>query len=161
VLTDYKTGKPISDGSRADTRDRHLAEAVAGGRALQAAAYAHADGLDAARGRYFFLKPDLAEDATVFEVDSADTGLRDAFASATGTLLDVWEAGTFLPRLVKGPDGGDPGACRWCRVKPACEQGDTGMRARLRAFAGRETPPTDALERTLGSLLADLAPRDR
>ena len=135
VLTDYKTGRPISDKKQPATRRRHLLEQIAAGRKLQAAAYALAEG--AAAGRYLFLKPGLAADAREFEVTAADREAATAFAAAARAALGAWDAGAFFPRLVLPDENKEPPACRWCAVAEACVRGDSGARLRLFEWANR------------------------
>jgi hypothetical protein len=161
VLTDYKTGRPLSRSPKADTRAQHVAEGIARGQALQAAAYALAEGLGGALGRYFFLRPDAPADTAVLEVDGAGEALREVFEGATRTILAGWELGAFVPRLVRVGQAGPPAACRWCRVRTACVQGDPVMRRRLRAFAECDEPSADALDRALRRMLVDLEPAER
>ena len=61
LLTDYKTGRPISDAARDDTRRVHLLRAIHRGERLQAALYALAAGNSRGTGRYLFLSPDAEQ----------------------------------------------------------------------------------------------------
>jgi len=141
VLTDYKTGRPISTAKTDTYRRRHLLAEIAAGRKLQAAAYALAEG--AAAGRYLFLKPGLATDAREFEVTAADREAADAFAAAARAALAAWDAGAFFPRVVLPDENREPLACRWCAVAEACVRGDSGARLRLFEWANRRAGEDD------------------
>lgn len=134
-LTDYKTGTPLSNRKQAETRRRHLLEAVRAGRWLQAPGYALLAGAPRAEGRWLFLDPELDEDVADVAVGSQDDEALAAFRHAVTTTLGAFDAGAFFPRLVT-PDGVDePGACERCEVKEACLRGDSGARARLVRWA--------------------------
>ena len=60
-VTDYKTGRPLSDAKKPETRFGHLLKKVSRGRVLQAVAYALAGSSDAGTGRYVYLKPDIGD----------------------------------------------------------------------------------------------------
>jgi RecB family exonuclease len=152
LLTDYKTGRPISEAKTERTRREHLLRGVAAGTRLQAAAYALAGGSGSsgssggvgdigARGRYLFQKPELA--AREFEVTAADREIADAFFAAAKAALAAWEAGVFFPRVVE-PDGRrEPMRCGWCQVAEACLRGDSGARRRLAGWAERRDGDED------------------
>ncbi|HUK14507.1 MAG TPA: PD-(D/E)XK nuclease family protein [Thermoanaerobaculaceae bacterium] len=149
VLTDYKTGKPVADGKQQETRRRQLEAAVRGGRALQAVAYALGTGTETGRGRYLYLRPDLAEELRVLAADGDDAPLREAFAGAIAAILDAWDLGALFPRLEVPGGGEEPPTCRWCEVREACVRGDSAARRRLARWAadggGTPTPAEAAL----------------
>jgi RecB family exonuclease len=135
VLTDYKTGRPLSTAKTDAYRRRHLLAEIAAGRKLQAAAYALAEG--AAAGRYLFLKPGLAADAREFAVAAEDRDAAAAFAAAARAALAAWDAGAFFPRVALPDENREPPACRWCAVAEACVRGDSGARSRIFEWASR------------------------
>lgn len=140
-FTDYKTGRPLSSGKKADTRREHFLAAVRAGTHLQAVAYAWGTGGDAV-GRYLYLRPDREPAPEGFElaVAAGDAEAGEAFAAATATVLSAWDAGSFFPRLAL-PDGDhkEPGRCKVCQVAEACLRGDSGSRLRLVAFMDEVT----------------------
>ena len=134
VLTDFKTGRPLSTGKRETTRRRHLLAATGRGEALQAAAYALAAG-PGAEARYLFLRPGLDPGAALATVRGGDGEFAAAFAAAVGAVAGAWDHGAFFPRL-EDPDGGnEPRRCANCDVRDACLRGDTGSRRRLALWA--------------------------
>ncbi|MCA9664002.1 MAG: PD-(D/E)XK nuclease family protein, partial [Myxococcales bacterium] len=152
-ITDYKTGRPLSRGKRSSTRHKHLRRAVAGGRALQAAAYAASTSGDGV-GRYLYVRPDL--DARISELDlpADDEITRDLFPMVAAELLAGFEEGAFFPRL-EDERGEEPRSCSYCQVADACLRGDSSARRRLAEIvaragdAGLAAPP---LERRLRAL---------
>ncbi|RIK91943.1 MAG: hypothetical protein DCC71_24735, partial [Proteobacteria bacterium] len=140
-LTDYKTGAPLRDAARDDTRRRALVEAVAQGRALQAVAYARgaAQAGGVATGRLLHLGDVEYAAARSAACASDDAELGAAFEAAVRSVLAAADAGVHLPRLVE-PDGGKPLACEWCEVAAACQQGESGPRRRLREWASALAP---------------------
>jgi hypothetical protein len=134
-LIDYKTGRPITDAKRPDTRRRRLLDRVSSGGALQAAAYAMggtriSDG-QVAQGRYLFLSVEVPEHARIAAVDSEDRDFADAFEHTARVAFDAWDRGSFMPRLVDSTGAKEPPTCRNCAVKEACLRGDSGSRHRL------------------------------
>ncbi|HEV2855354.1 MAG TPA: PD-(D/E)XK nuclease family protein [Thermoanaerobaculia bacterium] len=130
VWTDYKTGRPISNAKRAETRRRDFLNRVRSGSNLQAVAYLLGSEGDS-MGRYLFLRPGIPEDAREVSVTHADEEFIAAFAAASEAVLAAWEEGSFFPRLVE-PDGrNEPGRCSYCSVAEACLRGDSGSRQRL------------------------------
>ncbi len=130
-LTDYKTGRPVSIAKKEEKRAEHLLASVRSGTRLQAVAYRLAGGPEA-RGRYLYLRPDLAQ--REFAVSAGlpgDAELAHAFGTATASVLDAWEAGTFFPRVVDLAGRAEPGRCKFCGVAEACLRGDSGARGRL------------------------------
>ena len=134
-LTDFKTGAPLSSAKGAAKRAEHLLAAVARGGALQPVAYALAAEPGGA-GRLLYLDPELegGAEAASFVARREDASLGAAFDGATRALLGAWDAGSFLPRLVKPDSDEEPSVCESCEVAQACLQGDTGSRQRLAAW---------------------------
>ncbi|MCB9832962.1 MAG: PD-(D/E)XK nuclease family protein [Planctomycetes bacterium] len=141
--TDYKTGRPLSEHKKAETRRAKILDAILAGSHLQAAAYALALG----RGRYLHLDPDLDEDTAVVEV-RADDEVRPRLLAALGMLERAWSIGLLPPRLAD-PEGAEPAACGYCDFQAACIRGDSGARRRLVDLVEREAIRSR-------SLLADL-----
>ncbi len=129
LLTDYKTGRPISIAARADTRAQHFLNEVAQGAQLQAVVYAHAEG--AASGRLLFLRPDLDSDAAAVRVAGDDADFAEAGERSLRVVLRAWDQGSFVPRLVDTGLDREPALCERCEVAEACLRGDTGARRRL------------------------------
>jgi len=68
-------------------------------------------------------------------VTAGDAELDAAYRGALRALLDARAAGLYPPRLL-GRDGASGAQrCDYCDVRDACVRGDSGARARLRAFA--------------------------
>lgn len=163
-LTDYKTGRPISDRKQAKTRYRKHLDEVRSGLRLQAVAYrlaalalAEAAGEKTGAaipsptvvGRYLFLKPEIEErEMAVFASDGLDAELTAAFHDAVGALLAAWDAGAFFPRVVDPVEEKEPKRCEYCEVSEACVRGDSGARQRLlrwnRQHAGTAKTPAEA-----------------
>ena len=147
-FTDYKTGRQLSDARDADRRRLQLLAEIRAGKRLQAVAYGIAGG-PRARGRYLFLRPDLAPAAREVAVEAGDREARAAFAAAVRAVLDAWDAGSFFPRLVDPSGRREPSRCTLCAVAEACLRGDPGSRRRLHAWASRTragTPPEHLAE---------------
>jgi len=148
-LLDYKTGNPISNAVKPETRARHLRERIAAGRNLQASAYAAAGG---GEGVYLFLRhPD--EPGGRLAVEAGDPELDEAFRSAATTILTALDEGALFPRLTE-PEGDKTfAACAWCQVREACLQGDSGARLRLVGWMhdaeGAEPSPAERAARSL------------
>lgn len=145
VLTDYKTGKPFTEHKTEPTRRRKLLEQVAAGRRLQAPAYALAAG-SGGRGRYLFLQPGVEPEHRNVPVTASDAEVLEAFAAAARTALAVWDEGAFFPRLLDPRGRETPPACRWCAVRQACLQGDSGAGLRLFEVLDRGDSPSPALQ---------------
>jgi hypothetical protein len=126
-LTDFKTGRPLSDAVRAAKREEALERAVARGERLQAAAYALAA---QASGRYLHLGPDVRDEARAIAVLANESALTQAFAAAVESLARAWRRGAFFPRLVGDGLEKEPDACARCEVSSACMRGDSGARGR-------------------------------
>jgi hypothetical protein len=134
VLTDYKTGRPISDGARASTRAKHLLRDVASGANLQAVAYALAAGRPGGTGRFLFLRPDLDRELAVVPVQANQDELAAAFDGVLAAVTRAWDAGAFFPRLaVEGFQRENP-SCEYCELAVACLRGDSGSRGRLQRW---------------------------
>lgn len=158
-LTDYKTGRPVSDAVRQKTRDEHFLRQVEAGERLQAVAYALATGgplpsMHAGQGRYVFLRPELPPEQREFGVWGSHVPFVDAFTAAARATIAAWDRGTFFPRLVEPDRDEEPRRCSWCPVREACPRGDSGARRRLAAWAERKR------QGTLAPDLAVLAGRD-
>jgi len=136
TITDYKTGKPISEAKMQTTRDKHFRAKVEAGTHLQAAAYAASREDPPARGRYLFLNPDLEDDLAKAVLDHEQEAVKTIFPATAGALLGAWEAGVFYPRT-EDPGGKEPNACKWCDVAEACVRSDSGARLRMREVVGR------------------------
>ncbi|RME21162.1 MAG: PD-(D/E)XK nuclease family protein, partial [Deltaproteobacteria bacterium] len=143
IVTDYKTGKPVSTLKTPARRDAAVFDALARGERIQAALYARAAGGDSV-GRYLSLKPDVVEaddnrrEARLPSETNTRPEVMDRLALVVERVMRAWDAGSLLPRLVD--DRGEvPSACDWCRVRAACLQGDTTARKRLLAWAEGES----------------------
>lgn len=146
LLTDYKTGRTISDRKKESTRRSHFLEEIASGRSLQALAYLMGAGPKGAAARYAFLSDTETPEARVFSAREEDTDLIEAFLDSTRALLRGWDAGSFFPRLLD-TKGTEPRVCGTCSVAEACLQRDSGARARLKQWlAERDRQPTRQLE---------------
>lgn len=153
-LTDYKTGKGISEGKKPETRHGHLLADVQSGRRLQAVAYALAGAAGAkatgAVGRYLFLKPEIP--FREFAVDDGEGAFGAAFATAVAAGLGAWRTGAFVPRVVDPRGRKEPPACSYCAVAEACLRGDSGARRRLAEWTAggeAEAPGASAAEAAL------------
>ncbi|HEY6321647.1 MAG TPA: PD-(D/E)XK nuclease family protein, partial [Thermoanaerobaculia bacterium] len=135
-LTDYKTGRPFSDARDAGRRRLQLLAEIRAGKRLQAVAYGLAGG-PRARGRYLFLRPELAPAAREVAVEAGDREAMAAFTAAVRAVLDAWDAGSFFPRLVDPSGRREPSRCALCAVAEACLRGDPGAGRRLHAWASR------------------------
>jgi RecB family exonuclease len=134
VLTDYKTGHPVSSAVTEKSRKDHLLREIRKGESLQAVAYVLGAGEEATQGRYLFLKPDTPDHARVFAVNPGEQQYLEAFMEAVRALLSAWDNGVFFPRLLE-PDGKrEPRRCRYCEVMEACLRWDSGARARMAAW---------------------------
>jgi len=151
VLSDYKTGRVISEKVKPDKRVEDFVEKIRRGELLQAAAYAEAAGRLGDRGRYVFLSPrySQAESQLEFAVESGDDLFGDALRSAAAVLLDARSAGGFVPRLEE--KGQEPDQCGYCTVAEACLRGDSGARGRLSQWLddARLTAPVSPTEHAL------------
>jgi len=137
LVTDYKTGRPITEAKTAAARTRHLMARVAGGRNLQAVAYAVAAaqaGRPGAAGRYLYLAAEPERADLRLAADDADA--LAAFHGAVDAVGAAWDEGAFFPRLVDAR-GNTPPPCGFCEVAEACLQGDSGARLRLGGWVAR------------------------
>ena len=141
LLTDYKSGAPVSAGKKAPTRDRALAKSIREGKNLQLAAYALArlDGATTTAGRLLFVRPDLAEQSREVYATAGDAALAGAPWSA---IFRARELGAFLPRLVGADLRSTFDGCDNCDVRVACVQGDSGARLRFERWAASRVPGT-------------------
>ncbi len=133
-LTDYKTGRPVSEAVKEQTRRRHFLRDVGAGLRLQAVAYVLGMGGAEAEGRYVFLRPGIPEVSREFRVTREDGDLVQAFHRAVKVLMVAMEQGAFFPRLVETDKREEPRSCTQCELSQACLRGDTGARARLLAW---------------------------
>jgi hypothetical protein len=136
VLTDYKTGRPLSDAKTPGKRREHFLQQVRSGESLQAVAYALGAAVGSATGRYLFLRPDLPVwQEREFGVSGSDADFAAAFAVTARALLTAWDQGSFFPRLITHEGRSTPSQCDYCEVRDACLQGDSGARMRLLEWA--------------------------
>ena len=142
-LTDLKTGQAIGSAKTTKARAKKVADSVRRGEKLQGMAYALAA---EATGRYLFLAEGTDDGNAVVEFRVTDTALRDVFFETAGTLIEAFEAGTFLPRVVgAGNLDKAPATCRFCEVASACHSGDSGYRGRFVRWAeSLASEPEDA-----------------
>ncbi|MBW2398773.1 MAG: PD-(D/E)XK nuclease family protein [Deltaproteobacteria bacterium] len=155
ILTDYKTGRPISDAKGADTRGRHFLTGVQQGVNLQAVAYALAAG-ERGQGRYLFLRPDLSSPSAEFRASSRQPEFVEAFDATLASVFEAWDRGVFFPRLFEAGFEKENSACEYCEVAIACVRGDSGVRLRMergvRAVAAADPESLDAPLRALRAL---------
>ena len=130
VLSDFKTGKAFANGRSEKARREARVKSVREASKLQAMAYALAAG---GEGRYLFLAEEA--DTAVVGFRSTDPEIADAFRDVSSTLLEAFEAGAFLPRLVRGKLDKAPDACKFCSVATACHKDDSGYRGRFVRWA--------------------------
>ncbi len=153
TLTDYKTGRPISDKKKEETRRKKFLDNVRSGQHLQAVAYALAGGQPEDSGRYVFLRPDLGveSECRVARVEGGDQEFAAAFRTAVTAALSAWDRGTLFPRLIEPTGDEEFRFCESCRVAEACLRGDSGSRGRLRDWidARAETAGAEPQERAL------------
>lgn len=144
-LTDYKSGRPVSEAKRPATRRGHLLARIAEGRSLQAVAYARAPGV--VSGRYLFARPGLADDAAAPEVAADDPEAGARLERALRTLVEAWERGDVFPRLLQPDLADEPGPCKGCAVASACLRGETGARRRLARWVEARTRAAEGATR--------------
>ena len=158
-VTDYKTGKVPSDAAGPDTRRKHLLEKVEQGTLLQAVAYLAAASERAERdvaGRFLFLRSDVESDLREHLVTREDGDLVERFEGVVRTVVAARDAGAYPPRLVEPGRDGVPRACEDCELAPACSQGESSARRRLREWlddAARDATSWAADERAAAELL--------
>ena len=134
-LTDYKTGRPFDPGQKRDTARKRLLAAVREGKLLQAMAYERADPAGGARGRYLYLHSEAG--APELAMPEGDRELADLFAGTAASLLALWDAGSFFPRVVEPSGRQEPVRCKFCEVAEGCLRGDSGARRRLFEWSER------------------------
>ncbi|MCZ6463651.1 MAG: PD-(D/E)XK nuclease family protein [Proteobacteria bacterium] len=156
LLTDYKTGKPVSDAAGEDTRRAHLQAKVRGGSLLQACAYASAAESAGTTpvGRYLYLKADIDPVLASVSVAAEDPDLLPVFDETARILIEARDTGCFTPRLVKPDNDEEAGQCQFCEVKEACLWGDSGARGRLRRWLDEHSETSAALSPAERSLVA-------
>ncbi|MGH0028145.1 MAG: PD-(D/E)XK nuclease family protein [Myxococcota bacterium] len=142
VFVDYKTGKSDANQKTPARRLEAFRQAVAAGRLLQAGVYARS--VPGSRGRYLFLSDKVNDEARLLE---ADASLDPTFDATLATLLEVWDRGSFLPRLRQADRDEEPGSCRFCEVRDACLRGDSGARRRVERWGEGDGASQGAAER--------------
>lgn len=155
LLTDYKTGKPVSDAQQEATRERNLLKEVKKGRMLQAAAYAAASDDGHARGRYLWLKPDIGEAkeevrSTVVRGDRPE--FTAALEEAVATVSRAREEGAVFPRVEEVGSSDRPAHCEYCPVAEVCRRDDSAFRRRLVEWMSKEDPGVGGVEAAARSL---------
>jgi len=134
LLTDYKTGKPISEAKTETTRRDHLRNLIGEGTKLQVVTYARAAS-GAATGRYLFVRPALADElADVRVASDTDAAEIAAFEAAAQRAIRAWRSGELTPALVKDDAESEGERCKWCEVSEACWKDDAGAKRRLAAW---------------------------
>jgi RecB family exonuclease len=149
VLTDYKTGKPVSDKQQAKTRRKDLLKEVEKGRMLQAAAYAAASTSGEASGRYLWLKPDLGEAKEEVRwalVRGSETDFIEALAEAAAVVGRARHEGAVFPRVEEVGKSDKPDHCTYCPVAEVCRRDDSAFRRRLVEWMANEDPGAGAAE---------------
>jgi hypothetical protein len=131
--TDYKTGRPISAAVGADTRTKHLLQAIARGEKLQGMAYALGAG-PSGSGRYVFLREKVDADKRVYAVGADDERAADAFHDALERIVGAFVMGVLFPRLLGVDTHRTNGLCARCEMAQACLRGDSGANLRLARF---------------------------
>ncbi len=147
--TDYKTGKPIDAGQKAETRAKHLLAGIARGEKLQAMAYAIGAG-ESGSGRYVFLRENVEAHKRVFAIDAHDAVAREAFDEAVDRLVAAFDMGVLFPRLLMPDLHRANGLCSTCEMAQACLRGDSGANRRLARFAAATEHDGDAEEVAFG-----------
>jgi hypothetical protein len=148
-LTDYKTGKPLTNSKTPEGRRKHLLQHLRSGQFLQAAGYAAAEipesdqlgAPTASTGRYLLLSPDETGEQLEREllISHVDKEALEIFSGSLNTLLDCWNTGTFFPRLVDVTTGNEPQRCQYCGVSQACLRGDSGARLRFEEWVSNRS----------------------
>ncbi len=149
-LVDYKTGRPASQAKGEDTRRKHLLKEVVTGRMLQAAAYAAASGDGSAKGRYLWLRPDIAgapEESRTAVIHGDEADFAAALAEAVGAVGEVREVGTMFPRVEEVGSDKLPDHCKYCAVAEVCRRDDSAFRRRLVAWMESPDPGAEAFEK--------------
>ncbi len=140
VLTDYKTGKPISDAKRETKRRDHLLAAIGEGKRLQVVAYARA-ARSAAAGRYLFLSPGVEDALVDVRVESDASAEVAAFEAAAQRAIRAWRSGELTPLLVADDAESEGETCKYCEVSEACWKDDPGAKRRLAAWREAQRAP--------------------
>ena len=146
AATDYKTGRPLSNGKKPETRFDHLFKKVSRGRVLQAVAYALAGPSDVGVGRYVYLKPDIGDappESRVIEAAAGNEDLSGAFFDSVEAIESALEMGAAFPR-VREADGKKADHCRFCSVAEGCRRDDSEFRRRLVQLLEDDEPSDDA-----------------
>lgn len=136
VLTDYKTGRPLSDRLKASTRRAHLLAGIARGELLQLPVYLRSLPGRPSRARYLQLAPELDERAREIALDGGELA-GAGHEAALAALFAAWDSGAFVPRLLEWELHQTYSGCAACDVREACVQGDSGARLRLERWARR------------------------
>jgi hypothetical protein len=160
VLTDYKSGRPLSTGKKAPTRGRDFARKVAEGKSLQLAAYALArlDGEAQVVGRLLFAGADVDEANREVVAAAGDAALDGAPWAAIFRARDL---GAFPPRLVGTDLRTTFEGCADCEVRIACVQGDSGARLRFEHWIARASADPTEPERAARALFELHPPKRR
>jgi RecB family exonuclease len=136
-LVDLKTGKPVSDAKKEDTRRRHFVAKTALGKTLQVPIYAAAAG--ASESAYLFVDPELGDELARVECAHDDAELRRTLLGALDVLVPAWKHGAFVAR-VEMADSKDNDACRTCELEVACPRSDSAARRRIVELGAESTP---------------------
>ncbi len=137
LLTDYKTGRPISTAKTEKTRNGHLRTAIEHGEALQLPVYLLGLPDENARARYLYLDPNLDERARELSLTTEELD-DDRVQALFDVIYGAWDLGVFLPRMLEPDLQKSYAGCEWCEVREACLQGDSGARLRLEHWLARE-----------------------
>lgn len=138
-LLDFKTGRPVSDKRKAESREAELLIQTASGRRLQAALYVRSC-TQPSLGSYLALRADGLEPADPARLASVpgehlgQDAFDEALDQAASAAIEAWESGALLPRLVDAA-GETPPACAFCELRQACSQGDSSARRRQLSWA--------------------------
>ena len=117
---------------------------------LQAAAYAAASGDGSARGRYLWLRPDIAdapEEARTAVIGGDEADYAAALAEAVEAVGGVREAGTMFPRVEEVGSDKLPDHCKYCAVAEVCRRDDSAFRRRLVAWMESPDPGAEVFEK--------------
>ena len=146
AATDYKTGRPLSEAKKPETRLGHLVKKVSRGRVLQAVSYALAGPADTGVGRYVYLKPEIGDappESRILEAAASNEDLCGVFWEAVAAIEAALEAGAVFPR-VREADGKTADHCRFCSVAEGCRWDDSTFRRGLVALLEDDEPTEDA-----------------
>jgi len=148
-LVDYKTARPGSLAQGEGTRRKHLLREVSAGRKLQAAAYAAASEDGSARGRYLWLRPDIAgapEEARTAIIHGDQADFSAALAEAVDVVGSAREAGAMFPRVEEVGSDKLPDHCKYCAVAEVCRRDDSTFRRRLVKWMENPESGAEAVE---------------